>query len=26
MDKVKVRSKLGEGTTLILEKTLKERV
>ena len=26
MDKVKVRSKLGEGTTLILEKALKERV
>ena len=26
MDKVKVRSKLGEGTTLVLEKTLKERV
>ena len=26
MDKVKVRSKLGEGTTIILEKTLKERV
>ena len=26
MDKVKVRSKLGEGTILILEKTLKERV
>ena len=26
MDKVKVRSRLGEGTTLILEKALKERV
>ena len=26
MDKIKVRSRLGEGTTLILEKTLKERV